>query len=205
MRSGLNGIVPMILFASSAAAGGLTTDDCKVLRQVYGVTPQDCIPATAAVPPVATAPLPVPAKASAPAPLPPAPEKPQAVSESLPAASRIDNVFFRGGGTDLDDAARRQLDSLVGLLESVPMQGLCLHLAGHADGIGPPDANVRLSVARADTVATYLKGRLRDPGRVIGTSGRGSGEPLEGVSADSSLNRRVTVLVGRCGAGTARG
>jgi outer membrane protein OmpA-like peptidoglycan-associated protein len=184
----------------------LTPDDCSVLRQVYGVTPQDCIQATAAAPPpVAPDPVPATAKTQAPTPLPQLPAEPQAVSEPLPAALRIDNVFFRGGGAVLDDAARRQLDSLVGLLESAPMQGLCLHLAGHADGIGPPDVNVRLSVARADTVATYLKGRLRDPGRVIGTSGRGSGEPLEGVSADSSLNRRVTVLVGRCGAGTARG
>lgn len=204
MRSALDISVMMILFASSAAAAGLTQDDCKVLRQVYGVTPQECIEATALAPSQETS-APTPAKAPAPAPLPPAPAKPQTVSDPLSEASRIDNVFFRGGGSDLDDAARRQLDSLVGLLESVPMQGLCLYLVGHADAIGSPDANVRLSVARAETVATYLQDRLRDPGRVIGTAGRGSREPLAGVAADSPLNRRVTMLVGRCGAGTGRG
>lgn len=175
-------------FAQAGHAAGLTAEDCQVLTEVYGVTPAECVSGGVA-----------PAPAAAPAPLPTALGL---TSASLPMPApkplQVDHVFFREGGSGLDASAKVQLDALARMLESPVMQGVCLRLVGHADGVGGFASNQRLSERRAESVAQYLRERLTQPQRVVYVQGVGSTNFLPGYDVWAPEQRRVALLVRKC-------
>src|SRR5207244_13210465 len=67
-------------------------------------------------------------------------------------------------------------------------------IVGHADRIGNPQSNKRLSEQRAQTVKDYLQARAN--ARSIQTAGRGSAEPVtgatcRGMGAEQGSNRSM--------------
>jgi outer membrane protein OmpA-like peptidoglycan-associated protein len=118
-----------------------------------------------------------------------------------PPSIRVDNVFFALGGSALDASARTQLDALAVLLDSPPMQRACVRLIGHADASGHPDLNLRISRDRAETVASYLRARVKQPEHIVEVQAVGSTNFLPGFDSSASENRRVALLVRTCPSG----
>jgi outer membrane protein OmpA-like peptidoglycan-associated protein len=70
-------------------------------------------------------------------------------------------------------------------------------ITGHTDSSGDESWNERLSLERANTVATYIEGGGIAATRLI-VAGAGSSEPIaeNDTSYSRSLNRRIEVVLG---------
>lgn len=68
--------------------------------------------------------------------------------------SRTEAVYFRFGSAELDPESRPLLSTLIDIVERCP--SLDIVVTGHTDSSGPEDANMRLSMARAESVRRYL-------------------------------------------------
>jgi outer membrane protein OmpA-like peptidoglycan-associated protein len=106
----------------------------------------------------------------------------------------VGDVLFAFDGTDLKPGAYRELQELVDFLRRHPDREIVIE--GHTDSVGSPEYNQRLSRARAESVARFLRENGVDPARV---STRGYGERRPVASNDNSggrqLNRRVEVVI----------
>ena len=116
------------------------------------------------------------------------------------------DALFAFGRSDLgamSPTGRASLDALVARLRSEYIQLDRMNIIGHADPLGQPGPNERLSMDRANTVQQYLAqaglGNVR-----MSSEGRGSREPVAthcGVSlspqaiACHAPNRRVAIEI----------
>lgn len=102
------------------------------------------------------------------------------------------DIRFESGGESLDTKAQRDLQRLVGFLGKNPGRGLVL--AGFADSVGSPAANLQLSRQRAQAVADALRARGID---VLSVQGFGSANPVSSNDTEASRvrNRRVEVWI----------
>jgi len=104
------------------------------------------------------------------------------------------DISFDTNRADLQPRLRPILDQFAQGLGQQP--GTEVFIVGHADASGTDAINNPLSLARANSVRDYLVSRGVD-GRIIGTEGRGSREPV--ASNDSATgraqNRRVEIFL----------
>lgn len=108
-------------------------------------------------------------------------------------AQRLSLDFrFESGGEGLDTKAQRDLLRLVTFLGKNPGRGLIL--AGFADSVGGPAANLALSRQRAQAIADALRARGID---VLSVQGFGSANPVSSNDTEASRvrNRRVEVWI----------
>ncbi|HEY1525996.1 MAG TPA: OmpA family protein [Candidatus Angelobacter sp.] len=105
-------------------------------------------------------------------------------------------IYFANDQTALDDAAKKDLDTLAGVATS--LDGYAIEISGYASASGPNELNQKLSEERAAAVTRYLEEVKDIPvRRVVGPVGYGSTHP-DAPNADShgrELNRRVDVKV----------
>ncbi len=103
---------------------------------------------------------------------------------------QIENLYFEVGKEIIKEEAKPNLDKLVDILSKHPDVKLAIH--GHTDVTGNHDANVQLSLDRANAVKAYLVEKGIESSR-ISTTGHGPDVPL--VDGDSEeayqYNRRV--------------
>ncbi|WP_372886677.1 OmpA family protein [Shimia sp.] len=92
------------------------------------------------------------------------------------------------------------LDRLSAVLKGPALTGSCLKLVGHADSVGAPAYNLRLSRDRAAQVVAYLVARGGLAARRILTEARGESQLLPGLPGPHPRNRRVEILA-RAGTG----
>lgn len=100
------------------------------------------------------------------------------------------DVLFDFGKSTLKDAGKAKLDELADRLSGATLDEI--KIVGHADRIGNPQANKRLSEARAETVREYLQ--TRTSARTYEIAGKGSTQPVsncKGLGADQGSNRRL--------------
>ncbi len=99
-------------------------------------------------------------------------------------------VLFTTGEATLDEQYRPLIDLAVDLMEAEPSS--TLRIVGHTDDVGPDEANLRLSMSRADAVATLVVQHGIDSSRLT-VEGRGEAEPLETNETEEgrAINRRV--------------
>jgi len=102
------------------------------------------------------------------------------------------DVLFDFGKSTLKDAGKAKLDELADRLSGTTLDEI--KIVGHADRIGNPQSNKRISEQRAQTVKDYLQSRAN--ARSIQTAGRGSAEPVtgatcRGMGAEQGSNRRL--------------
>jgi OmpA-OmpF porin, OOP family len=99
------------------------------------------------------------------------------------------NVEFDTGKATIRQASFKELDDLAEVLKDGKTKG---EVGGHTDNVGQPDANLKLSQARADAVAAYLvkKGVPKD---VVTAKGYGDTKPVAVNDTDENKqrNRRV--------------
>ena len=109
-------------------------------------------------------------------------------------------AFDGGAVADLKAEGRQQIQRLAGELQGKDVQRV--EVVGHADRLGAPDYNLRLSRQRAQSVRAVLV-QAGVPADRIEASGRGESEPVvqcsrsprDGLIACLAPNRRVDVRV----------
>jgi outer membrane protein OmpA-like peptidoglycan-associated protein len=105
-------------------------------------------------------------------------------------------IYFPNDQAALDDAAKRDLDTVAAVTTS--LDGYVIEVSGYASASGPSDLNQKLSEERAGAVTRYLEEVKDIPVRNIVTPvGYGSTHP-DVPNTDSqgrALNRRVEVKV----------
>jgi len=106
----------------------------------------------------------------------------------------LDNVLFKLGTDELVPEANEAINVLVGIMNNNP--ALRIQLSGHTDNRGDAEANMRLSLSRAETVKAALVQKGIDPMRVI-TRGYGGYRPKvpNNSEANRRLNRRVEFTI----------
>jgi cytochrome c553 len=133
----------------------------------------------------------------APPPPPPPPAPVARVSESFRILMedkpvRIKGSSFPAGVAKLNKAAISQLDGVVDFAVNQP--DAKLELIGYTSSTGSIKLNMKLSLARAETVKKYLIEQGVDPDRIV-TKGMGPADPIgdNKTKAGRALNRRVEI------------
>ena len=112
------------------------------------------------------------------------------------------DVLFGYDESFLRPEAVTSLEKLGELIRRSPQARF--RIEGHTDSFGGPDYNARLSLARAESVKTWLAQTMGiDPAR-IDTRGLGSTKPLaptDGTIEQQQLNRRVEIVILRADRG----
>lgn len=114
----------------------------------------------------------------------PAPAAPAAISMQ---------IQFAFGSDQIAESSRRSIDNLAAALASDELKGRMFTVAGHTDGVGSADYNMRLSQRRAASVKTYLVGHGVDAAR-LRTVGKGPTELLNPADPRAAENRRVEII-----------
>ncbi len=109
-----------------------------------------------------------------------------AVSYSLPAAS------FALGSAEIPETLRRQLDVFAEVLKGKSGSGRQIKVVGHADASGEPEANLVLSLKRANAVKSYLVQKGADPAMLVAV-GQGAKKPKNAKDPYAAENRRVEI------------
>ena len=169
-----------------------------------GANPYSSVaPAAPAAPAVSAAPAPAVATVASAAPAAPAPLAAQAGASTT--LSLGGDALFRTGKSsvrDLTAEGRANLDDLIAKIKAFGTID-SIRVTGHADRMGRADANKRLSLARANAVANYLKSK-GIKARTFTTAGVGDTQPLvtcdmnqpkDALKACLAPNRRVDIAV----------
>jgi len=106
----------------------------------------------------------------------------------------LGDVLFEVDRAELKPGAARTLDQLANALNDDPRSTISIE--GHTDSTGSAQHNANLSLARAESVKSYLVTRGVDPSRVR-TQGLGQDYPVASNSTEAGRqqNRRVEVVV----------
>jgi outer membrane protein OmpA-like peptidoglycan-associated protein len=104
--------------------------------------------------------------------------------------SRTSNIFFAPGSARLDAKSAPLLNTVVDVVQRCP--DLVIQVAGHTDSKGGNAANQALSERRAASVATFLRDKGIDGGRVLSV-GFGEARPVatNDTSKGRARNRRI--------------
>ncbi len=110
-------------------------------------------------------------------------------------SSKSYEIQFETGSAIIKSESYAELDEI--LKSSVVAEALKIGVYGHTDNVGSPDANQKLSEARANSVKNYLvsKGVLA---KRIESKGFGQKEPIADNSTPEgkAQNRRVQIVLG---------
>ncbi|PEQ14471.1 hypothetical protein B2G71_02480 [Novosphingobium sp. PC22D] len=101
-------------------------------------------------------------------------------------------IRFSEASARIDPASEKLLDEVAYALR--PCVGSIIAITGHTDGNGNPEANVALSLARADAVRYELIGR-GIPADGLRSTGVGSAKPVPGLDPKDPANRRIEFSV----------
>lgn len=107
---------------------------------------------------------------------------------------RLYEVTFNNGTSILTSAAREELGAIVRALRGQP--GLPIRINGHTDALGGTEENRRLSLERAEAVATYLA--LQGvPTQRLDVKGYGESQPVDtnATAAGRERNRRIEIVL----------
>lgn len=105
-------------------------------------------------------------------------------------ASKSVNIEFETGKATFTPAARAALEDV---LNQAALTSLNVQINGHTDRHGNPESNMKLSVARAEAVKTYLMSNAPTSFPVDRVQTRGYGDTMP-IGTDAQ-NRRVEILL----------
>ncbi len=100
---------------------------------------------------------------------------------------------FAHGSTQISLADRQLLGDLARAYPAGPIS-----LSSHADDDGSPQANMRISQARAERVTAQLRRSGVQPGAFVQSLALGAEWDVIPTHASSPLNRRVELFIGNC-------
>lgn len=107
---------------------------------------------------------------------------------------RLDNIHFVQGEADILPESKPALEELIKIMVTNPT--LVIELQGHTDTFGSKNANLRLSLERADAIKDFLLANGISNNKVK-TSGFGDSKPISSNATEETrrFNRRVEVKV----------
>jgi outer membrane protein OmpA-like peptidoglycan-associated protein len=103
-------------------------------------------------------------------------------------------VTFHTNSAELTPRAQQLLDVVGRAMKSEQLAALSFVVEGHADPRGNPDANLRLSQARAESVRAYLVQSHGIDAARLAAVGKGDRELLNTQQPAAAENRRVTIV-----------
>ena len=103
-------------------------------------------------------------------------------------------VTFVTASADLTSDARRALDVLAGAMKSEKLISSRFTIEGHADPRGTDDFNLKLSLARAESVRGYLVESHGVAAERVNAVGKGSSALMNPSVPAAPENRRVTIV-----------
>lgn len=115
-------------------------------------------------------------------------------AQPAPRTFTFENLNFDTGFVVVTPESTRTLDAIATTLNAYP--NAQVRLEGHTDNVGDRQANIDLSLARAQAVAASLSERGVDPARIT-TAGFGPDNPLgsNDTEAGRAQNRRLELTV----------
>jgi OOP family OmpA-OmpF porin len=162
-------------------------DAASALLAANGGTWDSAITVAAAAQPVAVA-------TATPSPAAATPADIAACTAPLADFSARNAILFQSGAAVITADSTPALDELAGDLSACP--DAIVHIEGHTDADGDDQANLALSVARAEAVVNALIERQVNPDRLYAV-GYGESKPIgdNETAAGKRLNRRIVVTV----------
>jgi outer membrane protein OmpA-like peptidoglycan-associated protein len=120
---------------------------------------------------------------------------PEASAPAAPAAPAAISmqVQFAFGSDQIAEPSRKSIDNLASALSSDELKGRTFTVAGHTDGVGSADYNLRLSQRRAASVKSYLVEHGVAAAR-LKAIGKGMSELLNANDPRAAENRRVEII-----------
>lgn len=103
-------------------------------------------------------------------------------------------ISFTSNSSVLTSQARAALDKVGRAMQSEQLTAYKFQIEGHADPRGSLEANMRLSVERAEAVAQYLSTQAGVARERLIPVGKGSSEPMFPNNPGAPENRRVTIV-----------
>ena len=102
-------------------------------------------------------------------------------------------IEFLSSSVEIVPASRNVISVLAALAHACPGQ---IVIAGHSDNLGPEDANLQISLARAESVANTFAEFGLDPNR-LSVRGFGSAQPIadNNTRAGRARNRRIEMFL----------
>ena len=142
-------------------------------------------------PPPPAPPAPAPEPAPAPVTPPPPPPPPAPVSEKVTYAA---DAFFDFDRATLKPEGKAKLDDLVSKMGGMNLEVIIA--VGHTDSVGADAYNQKMSVARAESVKSYLQSKGIEKNRIY-TEGKGEKQPVADnkTGEGRAKNRRVEIEV----------
>ncbi|MEM6800154.1 MAG: OmpA family protein [Bacteroidota bacterium] len=103
----------------------------------------------------------------------------------------FESMRFRSNSTKLQSSVKPKLDYIVRFLKNYPM--FRLEIEGHTDSDGPEDANLSLSIARANSIRDYIIEKGGFDLEKVSSTGYGETRPIVPNDTDENKekNRRV--------------
>ncbi|NOZ63314.1 MAG: tetratricopeptide repeat protein [Calditrichaeota bacterium] len=111
-----------------------------------------------------------------------------------PRVIRFNDILFAFNSSELNDAYRAKMDTIVQILLDSPK--IRLEVQGHTDSIGTEEVNQKLSQKRAETIRKYMLQSGIDSSRVM-AKGFGERFPIASNNAEAgrALNRRTEFVI----------
>lgn len=128
----------------------------------------------------------------------------QLSAASVEAGSLSVKLLFKLGSTDFvdeGDLAQQYQIWLRAMAQTVTDKKVCLNVNGHASASGAAEFNQRLSLARANRIATRMQQLVAMPKGKLMSYGKGNSEMVVGTGTDDaadSIDRRVEFVVRAC-------
>jgi len=106
-----------------------------------------------------------------------------------------DKILFESGKSDLKSESEDALNAFLEIFKVYPEAKV--RIEGHTDNIGNADANLKLSVERAESVMNAFKDMKIPLSLKFETKGSGSAKPIANNSTEEgrARNRRVDILI----------
>jgi len=104
----------------------------------------------------------------------------------------VNAVLFDFNAYVITAAGMKALDKLCSQLEQMKFR--TIHVIGYTDQKGSDAYNEELSLKRAQSIAAYLKSKMRKPGIIYKVEGRGESNARK-LEAGDNLNRRVEIFI----------
>ncbi len=104
-------------------------------------------------------------------------------------------IRFKKGKADIDPACDATMKQIAKILKETP--GFHVQVDGHTDNVGDPEANRKLSQARAESVVKYLIEKKGADAKRLSAKGWGDTQPIANNKTDKgrTKNRRVDFTV----------
>lgn len=106
----------------------------------------------------------------------------------------MSNIFFEFASANLEKESFPELDRLAGVL--LANKNMTIEVQGHTDNVGSPEANLKLSQARANSVRDYLLTK-NVPIEKVASVGMGEAKPIasNATTEGQAKNRRVEFII----------